>query len=689
MNDLTGITIDRYKIIRELGRGGMAVVYRATDSMLDRNVAVKMILAENTSREKSEKLLKRFNREAKTLASLSHPNIVKVLDYGEYDGTPYLVMEFISGGALKSRMGKPIPYAQAAALLLPLARALQHAHQQKIIHRDIKPENILINDADQPMLSDFGILKLVDVEESHGLTGTGKIVGTPAYMSPEQIRGREVDGRTDMYSLGIVFFEMITGRKPYNANTPIELSMQHLHDPIPKAKQFIRDLPAEVDQVIARAIAKNPEDRYPNMAAFAQALEKLSGTTARATTAERRAMKAAEEKRQAEKERRQAEKAQQPEKKPARSMARVYGIAIAAILIVMAIVAGLFRQTTAAARGTPTAHPATPASTRTETPPTPSPTEPSTEAPTEPATAAPTAIPAGVLQPQNISQVVEVNRKLRTSVFEMDWLDGENGLVDAGTNAVFFIDPQSMEAIKVALDGGVPISMSVSNDRLYVLVGGSIKVIDILGRKPLKTITPITGGAMSIAASPDGKLLALGISNSKTQLINAEDGSVVRNLKSNYGGWAVAFSPDSKYIVSGTSQGLLKWETATGIWQPISGGQENIIKNLAISHDGKIIAGGGDGFIFFWNLETGELLRQVDNGKFGIVNSLDFSPDDSLLVTGTDDGIGRVWDVSSASLLRELTGHSGQVVGVCFSPDGKNIASGAKNEGSIRIWGLP
>ena len=682
MNDLTGITIDRYKIIRELGRGGMAVVYRATDSMLDRNVAVKMILAEYTSPEKSEKILKRFNREAKSLASLSHPNIVKVLDYGEYESTPYLVMEFISGGALKAKMGRPMPYAEAAALLLPVARALQHAHQQKIVHRDVKPENILINDANQPMLSDFGILKLVDVEESHGLTGTGRIVGTPAYMSPEQIRGREVDGRTDMYSLGIVLFEMITGRKPYNANTPIELSMQHLHDPIPKAKQFIRDLPAEVDQVIAKAIAKNPEDRYPNMTVFAQALEKLSGTTVRTTTAERRAIKAAEEKLQ-------AEKARAHEKKPIRARMPVYGIAIAIIIIVLSISAALFRQNTAGDPGTPTARPTTLAPTRTKTPSTPSPTAPPTEPPTtEPTISIPT-LSAALLQTRNISQVVEVNRKIKISVFEMDWINGENGLVDGGTNAVLFINPQSTDAVKVGLDGGVPISMSISNDHLYVLVSGSIKVIDIAAHKLIKTISPITGGAMSITAAPDGKLLALGISNNKTQLINAEDGSVVRNLKSNYGGWSVAFSPDSKYIVSGTSQGLLKWETATGIWQPISGGQEKIIKNLVISHDGKIVAGGGDGFIFFWDLETGELLRQVDNGKFGIVNSLDFSPDDSLLVTGTDDGIVRVWDVSSASVLKELTGHSGPAVGVCFSPDGQNIASGANNEGSIRIWGLP
>jgi serine/threonine protein kinase len=688
MNDLTGITIDRYKIIRELGRGGMAVVYRATDTMLDRNVAVKMILSENSNKEKSEKLLKRFNREAKTLASLSHPNIVKVLDYGEYEGTPYLVMEFIAGGALKSKMGRPIPYAEAAALLLPVARALQHAHQQKIVHRDIKPENILINDADQPMLSDFGILKLVDLEESHGLTGTGKIVGTPAYMSPEQIRGREVDGRTDMYSLGIVLFEMITGRKPYNANTPIELSMQHLHDPIPKAKQFVRDLPAEVDQIIARSIAKNPEDRYPSMAAFAQALEKLSGTTARTTTAERRAIKAAEEKRQAEK--RQAEKTQHTETKPARSLTPIYSIAT--VLVVIAITAAVFRQNIPFLAGTPTktAIPITAPPTHTSVSPTPSPTKPATETPTQKSTAsAPTAISASVLQPQNISQVVEINRMLRISVFEMDWIENGNGLIDAGTNAVSFIDARSAEATKISLDGGVPISMSVSKDRVYILVSGSIKVIDIETRKLIKTISPIAGGTMSIAASPDGKLLALGISNNKTQLLNAEDGSVVRNLKSNYGGWSVAFSPDSQYIVSGTSQGLLKWETATGIWQPIYSGQEKIVKNLALSHDGKIIAGGGDGFIFFWDLETGELLRQVDNEKFGVVNSLDFSPDDSMLVTGTDDGIVRIWDVSSASVIKELTGHSGQIFGVCFSPNGQNIASGANNEGSIRIWGLP
>jgi len=688
MKDLTGATIERYNIVRELGRGGMAVVYRAVDTMLDRNVAVKMILTEDASREKSQKLLKRFNREARTLASLSHPNIVKVLDYGEYESMPYIVMEFIAGGALKAKMGRPIPYAEAAAMLVPVARALQHAHQQKIIHRDVKPENILINDSNQPMLSDFGILKFVDVEESQGLTGTGKIVGTPAYMSPEQIRGREVDGRSDMYSLGIVFFEMVTGRKPYNANTPIELSMQHLHDPIPKAKQFVRDLPLEVDQIIARSIAKNPEDRFPNMAAFAQALEKLSGTTAGTTTAERRAMKAAEEKQRAEKKKQEGGQ-------PKRAFSTRSLYIIAPVILIFGIMGFVFRQDLVNLVASPTATSVPATSTVTPTlPPTASPTEAPQITDTTVPESENTPMPVATLSPKllrvdKVSQIIQISRMDGISVIRMDWIDDNNWLIDAGSGAVSFIDAGTAKVIqKVSLDGGIPLSMAIAGQHVYILLNDSIKVIDIGTFQVVKTIHPITGGAISIAASPDGKLLALGISDNKTQLINPEDGSVIRNLKSNYGGWAVAFSPDSQYIVSGTSQGILKWATSSGIWQLTNGGQDKTVKSLAFSHDGKTLAGGGSGFIYFWNMENGELINQLEDDRFGVMNSLDFSPDDSMIVSGSADNIVRVWDANSATLLKELTGHSSQVYGVCFSPNGENIASGA-NEGTIRIWGLP
>jgi serine/threonine protein kinase len=679
--DLIGKNIDRYKIVGELGKGGMAVVYRAVDTMLDRNVAIKVIQSESGNQEK---FTKRFLRESKTLANLSHPNIVKVLDYGEYEGAPYLVMEFISGGALKAMIGKPIPYAEAAAMLVPMARALHYAHQQKIVHRDVKPENILINDSGQPMLSDFGILKLVDLEESRGLTGTGKIVGTPAYMSPEQIRGREVDGRADVYSLGIVFFEMITGRKPYNASTPIELSMQHLHDPIPKAKQFIRDLPSEVEQVIVKSMAKSPEDRYQTMLAFAQALEKLSGASERITS-ERKAVK----------------DNGTDDKKQKRSF--VPAFVAASLLVVLGIVTVLFggnimgffgQGTQPAVVATEEISPATEVipATSTKSPPTATPTAaPPTPTPTvfEFQTFTPTSPPDVSIKPQNVNQIIEVGRLDRISVIRMDWVENGSWLIDAGTGAVSFINASTATVEqKVNLPGDIPLSMGVAsaNGKVYILVNAGIRVIDMQTFKVSDTLS-VTGGANSLAASPDGTMLALGISDNKVQVLNAANGSVLRNLRSNYGGWSVAFSPDSSRVVGGTSQGMLMWEATSGSWLPTSGGQASTIKSLVFSNDGTMLAGGSNGVVFVWDVSTGNVKFQ-QSGDFGDVTTLDFSPNDSMLVSGSADGIVRIWDTDNGSLLRQLTGHTSQVFGVAFAPDGKYIASGA-NEGSIRIWGLP
>jgi DNA-binding beta-propeller fold protein YncE len=477
---------------------------------------------------------------------------------------------------------------------------------------------------------------------------------------------------------------MVTGRKPYSANTPIELSMQHLHDPIPKAKQFIRDLPMEVDQIIAKAIAKNPEDRFPNMAAFAQALEKLSGATIGTTTAERRAMKAAEEK----------ELAKQREKRSSRTPILIGGVVLALLALAGFLFKDMLFPTAATATeetpevasistATPTKEPTRPAATATQRPPTSTPTEFAFN------TSTPELTPVVPLQPQNVSRLIEVNRIDRISVIQMDWIPGTNGLIDAGSSVISFIDAETGAITPLRLQG-IPLSMAASpeNNRLYVLFNNSIQVIDTSTYQLLNSISPIAGGATSIAASPDGQLLALGISDNRTQLLNASDGSVVRNLRSNYGGWSVAFSPNSDHVVSGTSQGILRWVTATGLWQQTTGGQDKTIKSLAISHDGRIIAGGTDNAIFLWSMEDGSLLNQL-TGAFGMVNSLDFSPDDSMLVSGSDDSIVRVWSVESGTVLKQLTGHSSRIFGVCFSPDGLKIASGAQQDGSIRIWGLP
>lgn len=282
MADLSGTFLGRYKLTALLGKGGMAEVYRAHDASLGREVAVKVI---RLGKEVEEEFLKRFEREAKALAKLLHPNIVPIHDYGEANGAPYLVMDYLAGGTLKDALNvmvdgqpakvPPMPYQKAARLLAPIARALEYAHQQGIIHRDIKPANILLTKSGQPMLSDFGIAKMLEGEEATQLTSTGAGIGTPDYMAPEQWIGK-VDGRADIYALGVVFYELITGQRPFKADTPAAVFLKHLNEPPPPPQQYIPGLPAAVAQVIARALEKKPEDRYQNMGEFASALESLA-----------------------------------------------------------------------------------------------------------------------------------------------------------------------------------------------------------------------------------------------------------------------------------------------------------------------------------------------------------------------------------------------------------------------------
>jgi len=275
MINLTGQIIGYYQVLEKLGEGGMAAVYKARDQRLERFVAIKVIL---TSRQESSLFLQRFEREAKTLALLTHPNIVGIIDYGEHGGMPYLVMEYMAGGTLKQRMGQPIPYQQAARILLPIAQALDFAHQHRIVHRDIKPANILLTESGAPMLSDFGIAKLLENPDQVSLTG-GMGIGTPEYMSPEQGQGLVVDARADIYSLGLVFYEMVTGRKPFQADTPMAIVLKHMTEPLPRPRLIVPSLPVEVENLLFKALAKSPESRYQSINEMAFAFENLSQKT--------------------------------------------------------------------------------------------------------------------------------------------------------------------------------------------------------------------------------------------------------------------------------------------------------------------------------------------------------------------------------------------------------------------------
>jgi serine/threonine-protein kinase len=276
MAGLIGQNLGRYQILETLGAGGMATVYKAYDIRLEREVAIKVIRRESFPSDEMETLLKRFEREAKSLGGLSHPNIVGVIDYGDYEGLPYLVMVYLSGGTLKDRLGKPIPWREAIQMIIPIAHALEYVHSQNIINRDVKPSNILLTETGQPMLTDFGLVKLFGQQEkdSTGLTSSGTGLGTPDYMAPEQWTG-EPTAQSDLYSLGVVLYEMITGHRPYTADTPAGVLLKQATESLPLPKQYIPDLPKDVESVLLRALAKDPNDRYSDMHTFIEELQNL------------------------------------------------------------------------------------------------------------------------------------------------------------------------------------------------------------------------------------------------------------------------------------------------------------------------------------------------------------------------------------------------------------------------------
>ena len=269
------MNIARYEIIEELGRGGMATVYRARDPRFKRQVAIKLLPREFMH---DPNFKARFVREAKTLARLEHPAIVPVHDFGEHEGQPYLVMRHMAGGSMADWIERgALPIEEAAAVLLRVAAALDYAHGRGVIHRDLKPGNILFDEAGHAYLADFGIAQLA--EATLALTKSGVYIGTPAYMSPEQVRGDlELDGRSDVYALGIILFEMLTGRQPYTADTPAKLMMKHVLDPVPSLRDLDPAQLPDADEIVAKAMAKNREERFAGAAELGEAVGALLGS---------------------------------------------------------------------------------------------------------------------------------------------------------------------------------------------------------------------------------------------------------------------------------------------------------------------------------------------------------------------------------------------------------------------------
>jgi eukaryotic-like serine/threonine-protein kinase len=259
----------RYRLESKLGSGGMSTVYLARDATLERWVAVKVMHREMSDQPDQ---IERFRREARAVAQLSHPNVVAVIDAGEDGGHPYIVFEYVDGETLKQRIERvgPLPVDEATAYAIEIGRGLLAAHSRRLVHRDVKPQNVLIDSEGRAKVTDFGIARSL---EADGLTQTGRVLGTTDYVSPEQAMGRGVDARTDIYSLGVLLYEMLTGEVPFTAETVVGVAMKHVNEPMPDVQKRRPEVSSALAAVVERATAKEPKKRYLDMASCLADLE--------------------------------------------------------------------------------------------------------------------------------------------------------------------------------------------------------------------------------------------------------------------------------------------------------------------------------------------------------------------------------------------------------------------------------
>jgi WD40 repeat protein/serine/threonine protein kinase len=716
MPDLVGQTVGRYYIIQQLGRGGMATVYKAFDTRLERVVAIKVIRRESISPDMVAQLVKRFDREAKALAQLDHNHIIRVHDFGEHEGAPYLVMQYIDGGSLQPQAGKPMRWQEAARLIIPIARALEYAHNRKLVHRDVKPSNILITQDGVPMLSDFGIAKILQSQEATSLTGTSVGIGTPEYMAPEQATGLGVDHRADIYSLGVVLYQLVTGRKPFEADTPLAVIFKHAMEPLPRPTSFNPDLPESVELILFKALAKQPDQRYQTMGELADALENLlfkNGTVTVQAGAAQAYMA-------------QPDSTKAFETPPTPAVLQVQSPApedyTATMVRPPTPPAGSPLKPTASAKEGPApaqqmAQAVTPPVQQTVQPiltPVPQVVQavtPPIQPIVQPVSAPIQQVVQTVTPPlqqtmQAVSDPVQAKPILRKKGFPWLWVGGGIGalvvIVLLGALAVAII-AGLRKATPTAVAGGAKASATSMGENTRDASASKASATLERTSTPVLTSTPTISprpkatATWTITPSPTKNLPVLvgtplpfsGV------LINADNAAKMRQLAM-WGKGTIneaVLSPDGKIIALASSLGvyLLNGQTLEEIkWIKT----DYQVTTLVISPDGKLLAGSVGNHIYIWNLPEGNqvfsMTDETSDGRYGgDVMSLAFSPDGKLIASGGYTRAIKLWRAAGGVLERTLSGYGDAILGLNFSADGKMIAgSGGNNDKTVRVWNV-
>jgi WD40 repeat protein len=689
----------------------------------------------------------RFAREAKAIANLHHRNILPVYDFGQDQGYSFIVMRYIPGAVtLKEFMSQPLSMAQVTALVQQIAAALQHAHDQGIVHRDVKPANVLM-DGDWALLSDFGLAKMT--EASVKLTGSGVGVGTPAYMSPEQGQGLEVDHRTDVYGLGIILFEMLTGVIPHQADTPFAIVLKRVTEPLPLPRVINPAIPEAVEEVILKALAPDPAHRFQSAERMAEALGKASHTAEAGLILER-----AEEVPEAEavedeglrtrpipglasqveglgaEKERGGRTAVGPRRQVpiwawlALGAAPVLAIALAWILLSDRNADTVLTSTPIAAGSFTPAQGTAIAPTSTPTPaPTPIFTPSVTHSPTPiPATVTPTLVPLAlsktIISPDNVADLAELAQigqgraGGRSLAFSPDgwmlaapegntvnlWRVSDGALLQTLSGHELAIGSLAFSPDGAVLASAVTGQVAMENIRLSRVSDGTL----------LRSM--LSYYVSTLVFSPDGEILAAGKRLGQVELWDVGRGRMQAELVGHTDQErgkskdvrGLAFSPDGEILASSAYQAKL-WRVSDGSVLRVLDAP-GYVESLAFSPGGEILATGNGGSVQLWRVSEcggpsagespdtgcGELVFTLE-GHADDVRSLGFSSSGELLASLSDDKTVRLWRVSDGTGLRtlEMTGFEGYMSGhkVGFSPDGTLLAFGGA-DGSIKLWGV-
>jgi WD40 repeat protein/serine/threonine protein kinase len=715
------LTIPGYEVLRELGRGGMGVVYKARQVSLKRLVALKVLLAGPHAGVRD---LARFRQEAEAIAGLRHPNFVQIYDIGEAEGRPFLALEYVEEGNLGRRLrGDPQPVAPAVALLETLARAVQFAHQHQIVHRDLKPANILLRRKAEirnpnpeamasdfgfrisdyePMVTDFGLAKRLD--EDGKKTHSGDVVGTPSYMAPEQAAGHagQVGPATDVYALGTIFYEVLTGRPPFKGEAPVDTLLQVLHEEPLKPSRLRPGLPRDLDTICLKCLAKEPARRYASAAALAEDLERFRQgrpIRARPVGLTERAWKMARH--------------------------RPLTAALLAGIVFIALVgfAGITWQWRSAANAWTDAEDAR--------------GQAALEREKAKAALYFSLITQAQLQwrvndstsaEQTLARCVpsEGHKDRRgwewhhlKGLFHADlftlkhdhsgpgasvayqpqgrWLvsvvGGHPPQQEGRQARVRFWDATSGELLQACPSPPGVDRVAVRPDGKRLALGatdGTVLVWEAPSGKELLRKKLHDDAVMGITFSPDGRTIATASWDHTAIIWDGDTGQVVHVLKGHDEQvQAVAFHPSGNRLVSAGWDTTIKvWDTGTGQEVQTLRGHKNKVYCLSFSPDGQFLASASSkGNIKIWEMATGRVVQSV-TGHSGSVLSLAWGPDGRYLAYGGLDGTARVWDVENNFSRNIFRGHTTAVEAVCFSPDSQRLASISPAQAAIKVWDL-